>query len=243
MRQEVVRQQHRLRPLQVRVGRQPSFAGLGGACGKYLLQDKHTVRGENQLALDEQAQVAGHLVVAAAGSVQPGAGGPGQLGDAALHGRVDVLVAGGEGEVARSQLGGGDVQRLGHGCTVGLAQQAGTHQAAHVRLRAGDVVGGQPLVVGDAGGVLHEHSGRRHLQASRPERAPRLRGWRCTTAGVVSSACACPRLALEDALPGIDINFRVRVLRYALRWHRLRPHQCHLWIPGPRPCAAAGREA
>ena len=96
--QQVVGQQHGLGPLDVGVAGQVGVAGRLGPGQQHVLQVDDEAGDVDQLALAPQPQVRGHLVVAAARGVQLGAGAAGQLGDPALDGGVDVLVALGEGE-------------------------------------------------------------------------------------------------------------------------------------------------
>ena len=71
----------------------------------------HSARGVGALALDEQAQRGGDLVVAAAAGVQLRAGGSRELGDAALDRGVDVFVAGPEHEQPVDELGTDLIER------------------------------------------------------------------------------------------------------------------------------------
>ena len=91
--QQVVGEQHRLGPLEVGVAGQVGVAGRLGPGQQHVLQGDDEPGDGDQLALAPQPQVGGDLVVAAAGGVQLGAGGAGELGDPALDGGVDVLVA------------------------------------------------------------------------------------------------------------------------------------------------------
>ena len=90
--QEMVGQQHGLGPLEMGVAGQVGVTGLVGPVHQHLLEGEHVAGGDQQLALGEQAQVGGHLVVATASGVQLGPGRTGDLGDPALDHGVDVLV-------------------------------------------------------------------------------------------------------------------------------------------------------
>ena len=133
MRQKVVRQQHRLRPLQVRVAREIGVFGLPGSSQQYPLQLNYPPADGGQFPLGPQAQVRGDLVVAAAARVQTGPDLARDLGYPALHCGVDVFVARPEHEGACAELllhalEGGQ-QDLG----VRVRQQPAPGQATHVR--------------------------------------------------------------------------------------------------------------
>ena len=68
------------------------------------------------------------------------AGGPGEFGDAALDGGVDVLVGLDEDERAAFHLVGDLVERREHVVALVGREQADAGEAAHVGPRAGDVV-------------------------------------------------------------------------------------------------------
>ena len=115
-----------------------------------------------QRALGEQAQVGGHLVVAAAAGVQLGPGVAGQLGDPPLDGGVDVLVAGLEGEGARRPAPRSTRSRAASRI-VGLVRRRGARPRTRPRTWArepGEVVGGQPLVERQADGEGQQLLGR-----------------------------------------------------------------------------------
>jgi hypothetical protein len=92
VRQEVVRQEHGLRALQVGVAREVHVLRRLRARQQHLLQPVDTGRDRCALAPEEPSERGGDLVVAATTGVQLGAGGAGELGDASLDGGVDVLV-------------------------------------------------------------------------------------------------------------------------------------------------------
>ena len=132
MGQEVVGEQHGLGPLEVGV------AGQVGVSGRFRSRQQDVLQGDGQpgdldeLALAPQAQVGGDLVVAAAGGVQLGAGGAGELGDPALDGGVDVLVALDEAERAAGHLLLRPVERGQHGGDLVVVEQAGPREPADV---------------------------------------------------------------------------------------------------------------
>ena len=154
MGQQVVGQQHRLRPLQVRVAGQVHVGRVGGPLGQRLLQRHDVVGHAHEGAPAPQAQVGRHLVVAAAPGVQLGPDVAGQLGDPALDGRVDVLVAGGVDEHAGGELLLDQIERIDERAHLAVAQDPDLAQPLHVGPRAHQVVEGQDLVVGQAHGEL-----------------------------------------------------------------------------------------
>ena len=92
VREQMVREQHRLRALQVRVaGEVDVVAGLVGAATSTSWSVVDAAR-RPAPRVAGQPQVGGDLVVAAPAGVELRAGGAGELGDAALDRRVDVLV-------------------------------------------------------------------------------------------------------------------------------------------------------
>ena len=111
MRQQVVRQQHRLCPLHVRVAGQVHVRRLAGPLRQHVLE-RHDLFGHaDQGAPAPEAQCSGHLVVAAASRVDLGADVADQLGDAPLYGGMDVLVARREHEGVLLELLFDDVEQ------------------------------------------------------------------------------------------------------------------------------------
>ena len=160
--QQVMGQQHRLGPLQVGVAGQVDVGGLAGALGQDVLEGHDLGGHADQRPPAPQAQVGGDLVVAAAPGVQLGADVAGQLGDPALDGGVDVLVArledeGAGGDLLLHQVQG--VQEVGH---LAVGQDADLPEPLDVGPRAGQVVGGQHLVEGQADGEVRH--GVRHTR-------------------------------------------------------------------------------
>ena len=102
VREQMVREQHRLGALHVRVARQVHVGRFLGPPQEHGLELVDARRLHAALAAQEQSEVERDLVVAAAAGVQLGARRAGDLGDPALDRRVDVLVGGGERERARS---------------------------------------------------------------------------------------------------------------------------------------------
>ncbi len=167
--QEVMGQEHRLRPLQVGVPGQVDVGGLAGTLGQDVLEGHHLADQADQGTPAPQAQVGGDLVVAAAPGVELGADFAGQLGDPALDGRVDVLVARLEdedagGDLLLDQVQG--VQEVGH---LAVRQDADLPEPLHVGPRAGQIVGGQHLVEGQADREVGHGVGHPRRDAALPQ--------------------------------------------------------------------------
>ena len=115
VREEVVREQHRLGALQVRVAGEVDVVGRGRRTSSSTACRRVDVRGDvGALAAQEQAQRGRDLVVAAPAGVQLRARGPGELGDPPLDGGVDVFVGRRELERAVGQLGADAIERGEH---------------------------------------------------------------------------------------------------------------------------------
>ena len=170
MGQQVMGQQHGLGPLQVGVAGQVHVGGVGGPLGQRLLQRHDVVGHPHEGAPAPQAQVGRHLVVAAAPGVQLGPDVAGQLGDPALDGRVDVLVAGGVDEDAGGELLLDQIERIDERAHLAVAQDSDLAQPLHVGARADQVVEGQDLVVGQAHGEVGHGVGHTRRDASLPQR-------------------------------------------------------------------------
>ena len=138
--EQVVRQAHGLRPLAVGVAGQDRVeVGLG--LGEQRLAERPQPLGlPHRRGPQVQERVGDDLVVAAARRVQAPAGVADQLGEAALDGRVDVLVAGREGERAVAELAGDPLQALVDGG--GVLGRDDPRRAEHpgVRARGGHVL-------------------------------------------------------------------------------------------------------
>ena len=98
-------EEDRLGSLQVRVPGQVGVAGLGGTFDEGGLQGVQLAGEGSAFAAQVEAQVGGHLVVAAAAGVQFRADRAGELGDAPFDGGVDVLVGRREREGVVGELG------------------------------------------------------------------------------------------------------------------------------------------
>jgi hypothetical protein len=131
--QQLVRQQHRLRMLQVRHARN------GGVLVPLSLPDERPLefsepRGDNpDLVPQVQAQVRGDLVIAAPAGSQLATQLPGSLQEAALQRSMHVLVFRGRPERARPAGAAKVVKRREHPCQLSIGQQAGLVQHARVR--------------------------------------------------------------------------------------------------------------
>ena len=156
VRQEVVREEHRLGPLQVGVAGQECVARLGRAAFQGPLQPEHRRDDAGELGACEQPERSRDLVVAAATRVQLRPSFRCQLGHAALDGGVDVLVGAQELEAAtrhfrRNQLQGPD-QRV----RLVAGEDARLRQPVDVRDRAAHVAGCQTFVECQAGREGHQ---------------------------------------------------------------------------------------
>jgi hypothetical protein len=166
--EEVVGQGHRLGTLQVGVARQVGVTGVDGAVEEHLLERQHVLGDLQERALRVAAQVGGDLVVPAAAGVEL-RGGRGQLGGAALHGGVDVLVGRQERERALGQLLLDLVQGGQHLDPLGVGEDADAGQPTHVRPGPGDVVGREALVEGQAHREGEQVVGGPTIEATMPE--------------------------------------------------------------------------
>jgi hypothetical protein len=105
--------------------------------------------------------------------VQAGSDVTGDLRDATLHGRVDVLVTGGEDEGPVGQLLADAVQSGQEDVGVVDGEQPAPLQAADVRPGPDQVVRTEPAVIGKADRVAQELIGRRAVpEPPVPQRHP-----------------------------------------------------------------------
>src|SRR5262249_46892677 len=133
--------------------------------------------------------VRGRLVVAAAGRVEPAARVARDLDQAPLDRRVDVLVAGGEPELAALELALDDREAGLDGGHVLGGQDAGRSEHARVRTRAGDVLPPEAPVEGKARVQALEGLGRSLPAPPAPQPLAAHR-----------AACGGPRRAAAGAL-------------------------------------------
>ena len=162
-------QRHGLGALQVRVPREVGVARLLGSSQQHLLQGQHPLGHLEQGPLRVEPEVGGDLVVAAPSRVQLGARRAGQLRDATLHRRVDVLVGRHEGERPVGQLDIDLVQGGEHVVALRLGEHTRPHQSPDVGARALDVVGGEALVEREADGEGEELVRGTALEATVPQ--------------------------------------------------------------------------
>ncbi len=164
--QQMVRQVHRLRALQMRVsGQRPVEMRLGDV-------DQHAAQGVQSLdhpfgrCPREHGEVGDHLVVARPRGMELAARRPDDLRHAALHRHVDVLVVAAERERPVAELGLDRVQPGEDRVAVVVADDAPGGQHACVGARLGDVERPEPLVEsqrrvhGLEGWVLREREAR-----------------------------------------------------------------------------------
>ena len=177
VREQVVREQHRLRALQVRVAgevrrRSASSARRSStACSSWM-----RARPARALAPEEQPQVERDLVVAAAAGVQLGAGRARDLGDPPLDRGVDVFVGRRERERRRRRapLRRGRARRRSPArSSLGRAGRRASSMC-DVRARPGEVVGREPAVERQADGEREQLVGRALAEAAVPQRLRRV---------------------------------------------------------------------
>ena len=173
VREQVVREQDRLGPLQVGVAREVRVVvALLGPAQQHGLQVVDAP--DDARAPRAGPRAAGRARPGRCGSGRCGAWRPvatGDLGDPALDRGVDVLVGRRELERAVVQLGPDPVERVGDREPLLLGEQADRRQHVDVRARAGEVVVRQPLVERQADAERHQRVGRPLAEAAVPERA------------------------------------------------------------------------
>ena len=89
----MVRQQDRLRALQVGVTRQIRIPSIVSATIQHIDETEHAVCGGSELALDKQSQGGNRLIVTTATRVQLGASCAGNFGYASFDRCVNVFIA------------------------------------------------------------------------------------------------------------------------------------------------------
>ena len=132
VREQVMRQQHGLSPLEMGVAGQVHPLGAERPVEERLLQVEHTERDRVQFAFAPQAQVGGHLVVATPGGVELAARRSCQFGHPTFDRRVDVLVGLDEHEVATLHLRRHLVECGEYRITLGLGQQTDPGETSDV---------------------------------------------------------------------------------------------------------------
>ncbi len=168
--QQVMGEQHRLRPLHVGVAGQVDVGRLPGSLGQHVLERHDLLGHADERATAPQAQRRGDLVVAAAPGVQLGPDVADQLGDPALDRGVDVLVARCEHKGARLELLLHDVEGLHQRGHLAVAEDARLAEALDVRARAGQVVAGQRPVERQAHSECRHGVGHAGRDPTLPER-------------------------------------------------------------------------
>ena len=147
--EHMVREQHRLGVLQVRVARQDDIEVRLGLGNERLAQGNvggHKLAGT---ALGVQARVGCHLVVARAARVQPRPGIPHAAGQLRLDGHVDVLAFHHvERERAGGDVGQNALEPFCNGFGIGGRDDALGGQHVSMGDRAGDVLGVESLIHG-----------------------------------------------------------------------------------------------
>ena len=129
----MVGEAHRLRRLQVGEARHGGGHMLPRPCHQHPLECAQPLIGAHAGALDPQAEVGGHLVVARTGGVQPAAGLAYQFGEARLDVEMDVLERRREGEAALLDLARDPFQAREDGVAIGRGDDAAGGEHARVR--------------------------------------------------------------------------------------------------------------
>ena len=133
------------------------------------LQLQQLPHDHRDLLPDVHPKVQGHLVVAAAGGVEPLAGVADPGGEQRLHIHVDVLVVGGKFHLPRLDVRQDALEPVDDGGGVLLRDDAAVGQHLGVGHGAGDVFPVQPLVEADGGiELVHQLVGV-FLKASSPK--------------------------------------------------------------------------
>ena len=174
----MVRKQHRLRALEVRVAGHDRVAGFDRPIEQDRLECVDPARRVSALPPDEQAQRGGNLVVPAPARVQLRAALARQLGDTAFDRGVDVFVGRRERERPFGELVLHPVERDDHHRGFLVGEDADAREHRDVGARARDVVGRQPPVEGQALRERHQLLGGSIREATVPQMAgsPARRG-------------------------------------------------------------------
>ena len=168
--EQVVGQQYGLSPLHVGVPGKIRLPGTDSPALESPLQLEHQVGDPDQLLPGVEAHRRGHLVVPTPAAVQLGTGLAGELPDAPLDRRVDVLVAWLELEHAGGELVTGTAQGVDQQASLRLVDDGGPLEAVHMRDRGLDVEGREPAVERQARREGHHLRCRRPAHAVSPER-------------------------------------------------------------------------
>ena len=140
VRQQVMAQVHRLRALEVRVSRQRPVRVLLGACQQRRHERAEQAQGLPGALARVHRHVRCDLVVARTRGVQALSRRAGDLRDAPLDRRVDVLVLCAEAEAILAQLLLDHIEAGQQRVAVGPLHHSALRQHAHVRARLRDVL-------------------------------------------------------------------------------------------------------
>jgi hypothetical protein len=156
VREQVVRQVHGLRALEMRVARhRPVLVALGER-DEHALQTLELLERLQRVRASEHRHVGRDLVVARARGVQLAADRPDDLRQPALDRHVDVLVVVAEGEATAVHLLRHPLEPAEQRVAVGLADDPGRSEHPRVGARLLDVVGPEAPVEPDRGVQLAE---------------------------------------------------------------------------------------
>src|SRR5213596_389416 len=172
--EQVVREEDRLRALEVRVAGEECCAMAAGERGERALHAGQGGVDGVALGAQPEAQVERHLIVPAPAGVELPADRADELGEAPLDRHVDVLVGGQEAEAAGVELAAHAREPLLEARALAPGEEPRAHQRAHVRHAAGDVVRVEAAVEGQGGREGLGRGGGRRGEASGPRlRRPR----------------------------------------------------------------------
>ena len=149
-----------LRGLQMREARHDGFGMRAGLQEQLLLQGAQPRFGAFAGLAHPEPEIRRHLIVARACGVQPRTGRAHKLRQPRFDIEMDVFELALEGETAFGDLGRDLIEAFQDGVCVDLRDDALLRQHLRVRLRARDVLFGQPFVEFDGGvNLLHDGSG------------------------------------------------------------------------------------
>ena len=144
----------RLGALQVRITGNAHLRILGSFLHQGPLHILEQLQCFVNLSAAVQARIGGHLVIAGAGGVQLGTGGPDAAGQLAFDVHVHILELHAPAEVAGLDVGQDLLQAVGNGIELILREHAGFQLGAGMRRGAGNVVFIKLPVVGNGFTVL-----------------------------------------------------------------------------------------
>ena len=132
MGEQMMRQQHWLGTLEVRIARQVHLTRGIGAIGEHGLQVDHATSDDHEFALAPQTHIGGALIVATAAGVHLRPGSTRQLSDTTLDRCVYVFIGGHVHEPAAFEFGGHLIERHEHLVALGIADDPASRQPAHM---------------------------------------------------------------------------------------------------------------